>query len=168
MRLHEGNVTFELDVAGYQFPHLHDDPLDAEWLDVRLRLRVGGHDFTQVDPALTAGELVALTGWLREVALHLPTFAAWRGPTLTTRIDFTEPNLAFEVRGGHPTGAPATLRVCLAAESRPPFHALLDRFPREGDPDEVWVDFALDEEVLKATIGRLEETLRRFPVRTGV
>ncbi|WP_052351889.1 WapI family immunity protein [Deinococcus pimensis] len=168
MQLQDGRVSFSLDITNYQFPQIDNDAWEADWLNIRVRLQYAEHTWTHDDPSLTTFEVQAWTDWLEDVAQHLDTFAAWRRSRLTTMIAFTEPNLCFEVLDHHPTGAPATLRVYLGLESRPPFFALLNHVGPDSNPDDVWIEFPLDGRTLRRTIDRLREQLERYPVRVGL
>jgi hypothetical protein len=154
MELQDGRVSVQLDITNYQFPHVDNESWDSDWLTIRLHLQYGDRTWTHDDPAL--------------VTRHLTTFASWRHQRLTTRITFTEPNLSFEVLNHHPTGAPAALRVYLDLECRLPFFALLDHVGPASHPDEVWINFPLDEHTLRRTTSRLHEQLGHHPVRVGL
>lgn len=168
MVLQDGRVSLQLDITNYQFPYVDNESWDSDWLAIRLYLPYGDHTWTHEDPALTTFEVQGLIDWLDDVTSHLTTFASWRHERLTTRITFTEPNLSFEVLNHHPTGAPATLRVYLDLECRPPFFALLDHVGPDSHPDEVWINFPIDEHTLRRTSNRLREQLGHYPVRVGL
>lgn len=72
MHLQQGPVTADLQVVDYQFPDLHDQAWDADWLLLHLRLQLGDQQWERTDPAITTFELQDLTAWLGEVADHAP------------------------------------------------------------------------------------------------
>jgi hypothetical protein len=54
--LSSNEANFSLEVLGYQFPHLDDDGLDSDWLEIRLVARTREHKWTSTDPAFTTSE----------------------------------------------------------------------------------------------------------------
>ncbi|WP_245557763.1 WapI family immunity protein [Deinococcus apachensis] len=120
------------------------------------------------DPALTTFEVQWLTEWLDEVADHAAVFSLWQRNRLTTRIFFTEPCLGFEILNGHSSGRPMTLRCYLAAEFLPPFKELCPHAAISEEPDEVWLDFGVDEAQVRAIAGQWRAQLDHYPVRVGL
>ncbi|MGI8591401.1 MAG: WapI family immunity protein [Nakamurella sp.] len=92
----EGGDVLDLSVVGYQFPDEDDPRKRYSWHMVQGRVGTPTETWDFRWQALTCDESPRLAGWLRKVAaasVHgraLPE----QGPA---RIDFTEPNLVFEV-----------------------------------------------------------------------
>lgn len=166
--LREGRVILHFELLGYQFPGIEDQEGDSDWLLVRLHLQDGDYAWERTNPALLTFEVQWLTEWLDEVADHAAVFGSWRRNRLTTRIFFTEPCLGFEVLNGYPSGAPMTLRCYLAAEFLPPFKELCPHAAIGEEPDEVWLNFGVDEEQLRVIAAQWWAQLDRFPVRVGL
>jgi hypothetical protein len=82
-----GDASLRLTVAGYEFPGARDE--DGEWLIVAGDARSEGHAWSFRGSWLFASELVSLVAWLGAIA-------DGRDSILDPRIEFTEPELAFE------------------------------------------------------------------------
>lgn len=172
MRLSGGWLEFGLNIEGYQFPELANEPNDSDWLNIRVSLsHVQGRwsHREKLDPSLETFEVQWLIEWLEEVAAHAEVFKNWRSERLTSRIFFTELNLSFEALNGSYEGKALTLRVYLAAENLPPFKKDLHWLETDGeDPAEVWIDFPADAADLQQAAHALAEQLAKFPVRVGL
>ncbi|WP_041231826.1 WapI family immunity protein [Deinococcus peraridilitoris] len=57
MQFEAGRVSFQLDLVGYQFPHLTSQEWDSDWLRVRVRLQHAARVWKLTDPALTTFEV---------------------------------------------------------------------------------------------------------------
>jgi hypothetical protein len=143
-----GNA-FELIILRYQFPDVHEDRWDSNWLEVSGKVTTGEQSWRFSDPAVTTFELADLADWLEAVAL---------GDAHDDEFEFTEPNLAFFVVR---TPAP-TLRVRFAHESAPPWIEAHDE--RMAG---VLVDFPLAETDLALAANDLRNALIEFPMRGG-
>lgn len=160
MKLENDLAVLKLDVVGYQFPELNDN-----WLNVRLHLKVGLHKWERIDPALETGDLRQISNWLGEVVEHIAVFGRWRTQRLSTRLNFTEPNLEFEIFNGHPSDAPATFRVHLSHEFLQPFRNLLSHAHLDDDPTQLWLDFGVTGEKLQELTDSLQVQLDLYPSR---
>jgi hypothetical protein len=165
MQIEEGKIKLQIELIGYQFPELENDG----WLNVRLTLECHTNKWLVTDPALETLEVREFLDWLAEVADNLDAFARWKHINrLSTRQFFTEPCLGFEVFSGHPTGMPVTFRIYLAAEclpSEPATFGIIDPIPGEG---EAWLDFGVDEAILREIIEDLQSQLALYPVRVAL
>lgn len=151
MRLTSGDSTFEFQVIGYQFPHLKSEPYDADWLNIRIDVKLHKRSWTSTDPSLLTWELASLIEWLDSIA---------DGKAVESEESFMEPNLRFELTGEESRN----LRVYFEVESRPTWA------PSDGagmDVDDLWAEFPIDREELKAATASLREYLHKFPTRVG-
>ena len=80
-------IVLELDITGYEFPSIHDDHWDSNWLIVRGRVAHPRGDWSFRQPCLTTFEVGDLARWLEGVANGAPEAKLGY---------FTEPNLEFE------------------------------------------------------------------------
>lgn len=139
--------AIELTVVNYQFPSTAEYD-DAEWLVAELAVAHGDDTFSRRDPALETNDLERIEAFLRKGAEHADIFLDWQSPPLSSRLEFTEPNLAFELRSG-----PAMiLRVHLSYEFLPPFASDLQhsRWMQADGPQNAreeiysaWLDFPI-------------------------
>lgn len=107
--------SFELDIAGYQYPEDVESPLpeyDLNWLMVRIRARTAeGLEWQAADPCLLTWELEELARWLEVHSYDDKAFPF---------IDFTEPCLSFDVQHQGRSRRTAVLQVQLSCELGPP------------------------------------------------
>lgn len=149
MRLTSGETTFEMGVVGYQFPHLKNEPYDADWLNIQIDVRLPQGSWTSTDPSLLTWEMASLCEWLDSIA---------HGRSVESEESFTEPNLRFELQGANPQ----TVRVYFELESRPSWA------PSDGaGMDDLWAEFPIDLTELKTAAASLREYLTQFPTRVG-
>jgi hypothetical protein len=150
MRLKAGSsVAFELIILRYQFPDVHEDRWDSNWLVVLGKVATNdGNSWHFTDPAVTTFELADLADWLRDVAVRENTY---------NDFEFTEPKLGFFLK----TDPQPTLRVKFAHESAPPWVSEHERVAG------VFVDFPLSEADVAVAADELREALNDFPIRGG-
>jgi hypothetical protein len=141
--------ALELIILRYQFPDVHEDRWDSNWLVVSVKVATrDGKSWHFTDPSVTTFELADLADWLRDVALR---------EKADDKFEFTEPNLAFSV-----TAKPEpTLRVRFAHESAPPWVTEHERFAG------VFVEFPLSEADVAVAADELRAALNDFPTRGG-
>ena len=143
-----GNAL-ELIIVRYQFPDVHEDRWDSNWLVVSGNVATSeGKSWHFTDPAATTFELADLADWLRDVALRENSY---------DDFEFTEPNLAFFLS----TDPTPTLRVKFAHESAPPWVSEHQRVAG------VFVDFPLSEADVAVAADELRDALNDFPIRGG-
>jgi len=143
-------TEFEVRAAGYQFPHLGHEPYDADWLNIQVSVRHPRGAWSKTDACMLTFELAHLIDWLRWVADDLPAHS---------EESFMEPELSSEWSGEGRN----ILRVYLHYSLRPewsPCHG-----PDEGE--ELFVEFAITPEDLRAAAASLSGELKKFPVRVG-
>ena len=102
------DITFELQIDGYQFPEIEREIEDANWLMVRGAVSLPEGAWTFVEPCLTSIECEELADWLDRVA---------EGSVNEPVLFFTEPNLRFE-SVAHPV---ETMTVGFSYECAPPW-----------------------------------------------
>jgi hypothetical protein len=140
---------FEMEVAGYQFPHLEQEQDDSDWLKIKISVRLREGSWTSTDPSLLTWELTSLAQWLESIA---------EGASVESEESFLEPNLRFEITQSEAK----TLRVYFELESRPPWA------PSDGaGMDDLFAEFAVNPDDLRDAASSLREDLKRFPVRVG-
>jgi hypothetical protein len=145
----DGQQRFELEIVGYESPNVEDEQYDANWLVVRVAARDGETTWSAEDPALLTWEVERLASWLARLG---------RGRFQHPWCGFMEPNLEFRA-DPHPDGG-ARLRVYFELELRPPQR----RSSVVGRRD-VFLEFALTPDQLRAAARELHAQLQRFPVR---
>ncbi|MBZ0277305.1 MAG: hypothetical protein K8I60_14250 [Anaerolineae bacterium] len=143
----------EMSVAGYEFPSSPTDVTDANWLLIRVRLKLvyGAWTWQVEDAGALTWELEDAIHWLRRLSAGEPVEHEWCG--------FSEPDIRFETirnPGGELTG----LTVQLMDEFQPPTKVLI---PRENNI--VTLRFHTPSDVLAAIADRLEKQLTKFPQR---
>jgi hypothetical protein len=99
----DGNSWFRLRIVGYQFPEATDLD-DANWLMINGDCSLAGRQWTFTDPCLETWDVGELASWLEALAV---------GRNAKPLLEFTEPNLAFQVLEGN------ILRVIFSLESSP-------------------------------------------------
>lgn len=102
--------SLRLEIAGYQFPEIADDPSDSNRLMIDLEATVAGRSWRTRDPSMDTSEVEALAQWLEGVS---------RGSSFPDACDFLEPNLSFELV--RPAADRAEMRAYFEMESRPPW-----------------------------------------------
>jgi hypothetical protein len=139
--------SLQLTVLRYQFAG-GDNEFDLNWLTVRGEVRARDASWSFEDPCLLASEARTLGSWLRHVTNPQADYE---------RLDFIEPNLAFEVSSR--TDAAVTIRVFFEVEVRPPGSEV-----SVGD-DDYWLDLHLETRALQAASDEWLAELELFPVR---
>jgi hypothetical protein len=94
-------ARFELKVLGYQFPHITDEPWDANWLSIQVSVDSARGSWSASDPSLVTADVAEIADWLLAIA---------DGGSAADRLDFLEPNLSFELLQAAEDRA--RLRVC--------------------------------------------------------
>jgi hypothetical protein len=141
----------ELDVLGYQFPHVEADPWDSNSLLVALRVVSAHGTWEAVDPCLTTWEAARLCRWLALLAA---------GDASAVRQALNEPNVRVSVNGLAPDFSRARVHACFELETRPPWLP----GPAAGR-DTLCVDLDLPRAELREAAVDLARQLRRFPLR---
>lgn len=139
-------VSFDLQVVGYQFPAEHEAAYDSNWLNVRISVTHPLGSWSCTDPALLTYELSRLASWFVELS---------GGDRTRLEESFLEPNLTFEIV----TGSVEKLRVSFRLEFSPPWAGSTKSSSRP------YVEFPLDAIDLAAAGATLLEELARFPQR---
>jgi hypothetical protein len=169
LQLRSETSALELTIVNYQFPS-PDEEGDAEWLVAELTVAHGGETFARRDPALETSDLETLEGFLRKGVEHADVFLDWQRPRLSSRLEFTEPNIAFELS----SGPGMFLRVHLAYEFLPPFASDLQYsrwMPADGsrktreEISSAWIDFPITASHLRELADVVGVWRAAFPVR---
>jgi hypothetical protein len=135
---------FELRVLRYAYP-------GEKWLDIYTRATTGRGSWEGTDPSLEASEVRRLSKWLSAHAA---------GRTRRRELEFTEPNLRFEMV--HGPGEGPTLRVYFELESRPPW-----AYSASAGQKDVWVDLQVSSLDLRSAAESLVSELNKTRRRRG-
>jgi hypothetical protein len=145
---------FELTVIRYQFPNSSRNDWDANWLIIRTRAAITGHEWSSDDPSMLTWEVEDLANWLESLS---------NNREVNPLLDFVEPNLSFQLvdRSSETT----RLQVCLQLESRLPWKSWSG--PGESPQGPILDCSSLDwsSNELFAWSTNLKEQLRKFPRR---
>jgi hypothetical protein len=148
MRLEDRDgQSLQLTVLRYQFAG-GDNEYDLNWLIVRGEVRTHVESWSFEDPCLLAAEATTLGSWLRHVTNPQAYYQ---------RLDFIEPNLAFDVAARSEDAV--TIRVFFELEARP-----RGSEGSVGD-DDCWLDLNLEIRSLQTASDEWLAELELFPVR---
>ena len=139
---------FLLVIVRYQFPDVHEDRWDSNWLIVNGTVAAAGEKWVFTEPCVTTFELADLADWLDELAANGSEPSAF---------EFTEPNLKFTYV---PRPRPA-VQLTLAHESAPA--SLSDVERRNG----VTVEFPLSVQQTATFAAEIRQALHEYPIRGG-
>jgi len=70
MKLINQEISFALRIAGYQFPHLANEPYDSNWLIIELNVTTSQGSWAVSDPCLLTQEVSELANWLDKIAAN--------------------------------------------------------------------------------------------------
>ena len=138
---------FQLVIVRYQFPDVHEDRWESNWLIVNGTVAAAGEKWVFTEPCVTTFELADLADWLDEL---VPNGAE------PSAFEFTEPNLKF-------TYVPSrrAVQLTLAHESAPTSMSELER--RAG----VTVEFPLSVQQTESFAAEIRQALHEYPIRGG-
>ena len=143
---------FELRIAAYQFPEIDYEEYDANWLVVETLATARGRRWQSHDACLLTWEVAWLADWVEAIAAR---------NTLEAVLDFTEPNLRFELEPG--TTERIRLRVYFEVECRPEWAPA-----RAAGMNDLWVELECSPSDLRTWAATLREQRAQFPPRAGV
>ena len=139
---------FQLVIVRYQFPDVHEDRWDSNWLIVNGTVAAAGEKWIFTDPCVTTFELADLADWLDGLAAN---------GAEASEFEFTEPNLKFAyVPSPH-----RAVQLTLAHESAPASMSELQR--RSG----VTVEFPLSVQQTETFAAEIRQALHDYPIRGG-
>jgi hypothetical protein len=138
---------FQLVIVRYQFPDVHEDRWESNWLIVNGTVAAAGEKWVFTEPCVTTFELADLADWLDELVTN---------GTEPSAFEFTEPNLKF-------TYVPSrrAVQLTLAHESAPTSMSELER--RAG----VTVEFPLSVQQTESFAAEIRQALHEYPIRGG-
>ncbi|MFN9878219.1 MAG: hypothetical protein ACK56D_02645 [Planctomycetota bacterium] len=147
MKLQSSNGnSFDLRILGYQFPQIHDEPYDANWLFIEIAATHPNGSWRAQDASLLTFEVSALSEWLRR-------YDQTDHPNQC--CEFIEPNLKFRLSDDR-----ATLSVYFDLELLPDW--IPDKYDRET---ELFIEFPVAELNLQSAADDLDKQLLQFPER---
>jgi hypothetical protein len=134
---------FQMNIVGYQFPHLGAEEHDSNWLVIAGEVAHPRGSWQFKDPCLLTYEGEHLASWMEAIAA---------GKALPSNRSFIEPNIEFRalVAAGYPV-----LRVYFELESRPEWAV----------DEELWVEFSLADLDLKSIARQWRADLGAYPQR---
>jgi hypothetical protein len=138
---------FQLVIVRYQFPDVHEDRWDSNWLIVNGTVAAAGEKWVFTEPCVTTFELADLADWLDALAVNGQPSA----------FEFTEPNLKF----AYVPWPRRTVQLTLAHESAP--SSMSDDERRAG----VTVEFPLSAEQTETFAAEIRQALNDYPIRGG-
>ena len=139
------NNSFELQIAGYQYPGNTDCEYDANWLIIEIDVTHPDGTWRGRDPSMLTTEVAALARWLRHLSQTYNT----------ETCGFIEPNLEFRLSDDRDT-----LSVHFDLESRPDW--IPDKYNFDGD---VFVTFPVSEVNFQDAANDLDRQLLQFSER---
>ena len=141
--------SFELNILGYEFPEIPDNPEDANWLLIEIRINSGESAWKAIHPCLTTDEVDQLATWLKNIRKNI----------LPESIcAFIEPNLEFQLVENE--AGKQYLRIFFALEFQPAEES--SDIAGMGD---LWMDFDLDSLDPAALAHELRSELQKYPPR---
>lgn len=137
-------TEFEMTVAGYQFPHIANEPYDSDWLNIQVNVRHPCGSWSKTDACLLTSELADQAAWHSRIAEELPPHS---------EIGFMEPEQWFEWFGEGRN----VLGIYLDYSLRPEWS------PNHGpnEEEELFVEFT-------DAAATLSGELERFPCRVKI
>jgi len=81
-------MAFELEIVGYQFPHMETEEYDSNWLMIRIDVSHPKGGWASTDPSLLTYEVADLAEWLE---------AVYNGESVDPEMVIIEPNLEFQL-----------------------------------------------------------------------
>lgn len=143
MRLEGKEGSFELLIAGYQFPSIETGKWDPNWLTIEGNAVIKDRSWSFCDPCLTTFEAADMADWLDDLC---------SGREKSPYCHLVEPNLQFEKVSAN------DIRVSFALESAPPWATHGDDWTMHGFEVPIGSN-------LQMAAAQLRDQLRRFPVR---
>ena len=138
----------ELTLTGYEFPAIEDDRWDSNWLHIRIAATSDRGSWTASHPSLLTSEAASLADWLDAIA---------ESRDMGPELEFTEPNLAFELVAGADR---VRLRAWFELELRPGW-ASWEEVPQR----DLCVDLDVARSDLRAAAEAIRAQLAALPPR---
>jgi hypothetical protein len=146
-------TAFQLNIVGYEFPHIEHERFDSDWLNIEIRVVDPRGNWSSTAPIMLTWDVAELADWLEALASDQPTRSS---------VSFIEPNLRFEL--AQRDSFLIIIRVYFEQESRPPWDPTRSGFSG-GDVTSLDLHPTLDS--LRQAAADLRLQLRRFPIRVG-
>ncbi|HEY0658877.1 MAG TPA: hypothetical protein VGD05_10400, partial [Pyrinomonadaceae bacterium] len=105
----DDDTELKMNIVGYQFPQLIDDPDDGNWLNVKIQVKHPNGNWQRIDSCLETFELKFLFEWFEDIS---------EGKKVENHLYFTEPCLEFEIKRNEEK---TEIRVFLSYEFAPPW-----------------------------------------------
>lgn len=150
MKFNTQDTSFELRIAGYEFPHIANEPYDSNWLVIDLKVKSPQGSWSVSDPSLLTYEVSKLADWLENIAAH--NFEE-------VECCFMEPVLEFRTNINNQV---SNLEIRLFHEALPNW--ITDRRERQKG---ISLFFTLTDLDLNSAVAELRRQLQRYPQRTN-
>jgi len=143
--------ALKLTITNYQFPEHTGGGTDANWLMIQIDATINHRSWMITDPCLLTVEVQRLADWLRAlVDTH----------TSHSRCGFIEPCLSFVLHTLNNKNR--VLRVYFELEARPAWAKATG-----AGPEDLWIDFPLEEIDVQQAAVELYRQLSRYPTRNA-
>jgi hypothetical protein len=139
---------FQMVIVRYQYPDVHEDRWDSNWLVVNGTVAASGEKWIFTEPCVTTFELADLADWLDDLVADGSEPSAF---------EFTEPNLKF----AYVPWPRRAVQLTLAHESAP--SSMSDHERQTG----VTVEFPLSEQQTTTFAAEIRQALSEYPIRGG-
>lgn len=136
-------TELKINVVGYQFPAIENEPYDADWLNIKIQVKHPKGNWKATDPCLLTFELKQLIEWFEKICEE---------KEVEEHLYFIEPCLEFQTLTGK-------LRVFFSYDFAPPWI--------KDYAEEFFIDFTVSQKELKRAAQELHKELEIFPIRVG-
>jgi hypothetical protein len=144
MKFSDKDTSFELSLAGYQFPNAVNEPYDSNWLVVQLNLVTPNGVWGISDPCLLTYDVSRLTNWFDKID---------SGNFQEKECEFLEPVLSFSIIDN---GEKKFLHIQFTQVAMPNWMQ---------NQNEYYIEFLLSELDLKSASEDLQRQLEKYPQR---
>ena len=146
MKITEKDNSFELSIAGYEYPNALAEPYDSNWLIIKISVSTSQGAWNVTDPCLLTYEASHLADWLEKIN---------SGNFREVECGFLEPVVSFNVIDDN---GKKLLRIRFMLEALPDW---------AHGQDEYSIEFTLSELNLKSASENLRKQLEKYPQRAA-
>jgi len=144
MKLTEKDNSFELSIAGYEYPNAVTELYDSNWLIIKISVSDSQGTWNVTEPCLLTYDVSRLANWLEKIDSE--NFQE-------VECDFLEPVLSFRVIDDN---GKKVLHIRFMLEAIPDW---------AHGQDEYSIEFTLSELNLKSASENLRKQLEKYPQR---
>ena len=140
---------FELNIVNYEFPKAKNEKWDADWLNIKIKVKSSKGSWKATDSMLLTWEIDWLIKWLEDIFTNVEK---------EKELDFMEPSLKFvKIKE---TRNKAFIRIYFELEARPKWAE-----SNIAGKEDLWVDVTPSLEELTKTIKNLKKQRKKYPTR---